>query len=125
MRTLEGTCNAFKLAEELAVLGQELFYPPNVKGWDGGRTWIDSSTLLGRASLVPRLIEDPNTRFAGGTLETLAEKRNLKSTADAVAWLAEHLLAVPLPRDVQQRIERLSDATPGDRPKKIAAALQA
>jgi uncharacterized protein (DUF1800 family) len=28
--------------------GQELFAPPNVKGWEGGTSWINSSTLLER-----------------------------------------------------------------------------
>jgi uncharacterized protein (DUF1800 family) len=32
--------------------GQELFYPPNVKGWDGGRTWINSTTVLERGNWV-------------------------------------------------------------------------
>lgn len=30
------------------VLGQVLFFPPNVAGWPGGRSWIDSSTLVTR-----------------------------------------------------------------------------
>ena len=30
------------------VLGQILFYPPNVAGWPGGKSWIDSSALLFR-----------------------------------------------------------------------------
>ena len=29
-------------------LGQNLFAPPNVKGWDGGTTWITTNTLLER-----------------------------------------------------------------------------
>ncbi len=33
------------------ILGQILFYPPNVAGWPGGRTWIDSSTLMVRLQL--------------------------------------------------------------------------
>ena len=33
------------------VLGQVLFYPPNVAGWPGGRNWIDSSSLLFRMQL--------------------------------------------------------------------------
>jgi uncharacterized protein (DUF1800 family) len=125
MRTLEGSCNVFKLGEELAALGQELFYPPNVKGWDGGRTWINSSTLLGRASLLPRLLADPNTRFAGGDLETLAEQHNLTTLDAAVAWMAEALLAVTLPRQVKERIVALSEAAPGGRSAKLAAALEA
>lgn len=28
--------------------GQELFAPPNVEGWEGGTTWINSSTLIER-----------------------------------------------------------------------------
>jgi uncharacterized protein (DUF1800 family) len=39
------------------VLGQILFYPPNVAGWPGGRTWIDSSTLMMRMR-IPQLIND-------------------------------------------------------------------
>lgn len=30
------------------VLGQILFYPPNVAGWPGGKNWIDSSALMFR-----------------------------------------------------------------------------
>ncbi len=30
------------------VMGQTLFMPPTVKGWDGGRTWIDPGTWLAR-----------------------------------------------------------------------------
>lgn len=37
------------------ALGQVLFYPPNVAGWPGGKSWIDSSTLLLRMRL-PQLL---------------------------------------------------------------------
>jgi uncharacterized protein (DUF1800 family) len=33
------------------VLGQILFYPPNVAGWPGGKNWIDSSALMFRMKL--------------------------------------------------------------------------
>lgn len=33
------------------VLGQILFYPPNVAGWPGGTNWIDSSSLMFRMRL--------------------------------------------------------------------------
>ena len=33
------------------VLGQILFYPPNVAGWAGGKSWIDSSTLMFRLQM--------------------------------------------------------------------------
>ncbi|HSC40460.1 MAG TPA: DUF1800 domain-containing protein, partial [Chitinophagaceae bacterium] len=37
------------------LLGQILFYPPNVAGWPGGKNWIDSSTLMMRMR-IPQLI---------------------------------------------------------------------
>jgi uncharacterized protein (DUF1800 family) len=44
------------------TLGQLLFYPPNVAGWPGGQTWIDSSTLMLRLR-IPQLIKDDDTFF--------------------------------------------------------------
>jgi uncharacterized protein (DUF1800 family) len=39
------------------VLGQLLFYPPNVAGWPGGKAWIDSSTLMMRMR-IPQMLND-------------------------------------------------------------------
>lgn len=36
-------------------MGQRLFYPPNVRGWVGGRGWINSATLSARRQLVQGL----------------------------------------------------------------------
>jgi len=36
-------------------LGQDLFAPPNVKGWPGGEAWINSTSLLARRQLLARL----------------------------------------------------------------------
>jgi len=36
-------------------LGQDLFDPPNVKGWPGGSRWIDANTLLIRKEFLGRL----------------------------------------------------------------------
>ena len=32
----------------LRGLGQDIFAPPNVKGWDGGLAWVTTNNLLGR-----------------------------------------------------------------------------
>lgn len=37
-------------------LNQVLFFPPNVAGWPGGKTWIDSSTLMIRLKLSSILL---------------------------------------------------------------------
>lgn len=42
-------------------LGQELFNPPNVKGWDGGAAWINTNTLLNRHNLALMLVTGENS----------------------------------------------------------------
>jgi uncharacterized protein (DUF1800 family) len=37
------------LAEWVSRLGQDLFYPPNVGGWPGGRAWLTTRSVIGRA----------------------------------------------------------------------------
>ena len=37
------------------ALGQVLFYPPNVAGWPGGKSWIDSSSLMLRLR-IPQIL---------------------------------------------------------------------
>ncbi len=37
------------------LLGQILFYPPNVAGWPGGKSWIDSSSLMLRLR-IPQIM---------------------------------------------------------------------
>ena len=67
----------------LRNLGQDLFAPPNVKGWDGGITWITTNTLLARyndaATLVqgtfPPLAASDFARKPGGQGGAKAERQ--------------------------------------------------
>ncbi|HEY2815747.1 MAG TPA: DUF1800 domain-containing protein [Casimicrobiaceae bacterium] len=43
------------LALVLGGMGQNLFGPPNVRGWPGGDAWINSSTLLARKQFLDRI----------------------------------------------------------------------
>ena len=38
-------------------MGQVPFYPPNVKGWDGGNSWINTATLAFRYKFARQLVE--------------------------------------------------------------------
>jgi hypothetical protein len=37
-------------------MGQTLFAPPNVKGWPGGRSWLNTSTLLARNNFAEQVV---------------------------------------------------------------------
>ncbi|MCC6320012.1 MAG: DUF1800 domain-containing protein [Phycisphaerales bacterium] len=40
------------LTDAMNLMGQNIFYPPSVKGWDGGRTWINTATLFIRQNIL-------------------------------------------------------------------------
>jgi uncharacterized protein (DUF1800 family) len=44
------------LADWCGRLGQDLFYPPNVGGWTGGRNWITTRSAIGRANFAAALV---------------------------------------------------------------------
>lgn len=95
----------------LASLGQTLFDPPNVKGWDGGRAWIGSSTLLVRYNAAGQLV-----RGAGGRRPDIDKLvppgRPPGETAEALAW---RLFQAPMPPALRDRtLEFLSEN--GDSP---------
>jgi uncharacterized protein (DUF1800 family) len=48
------------LADWSARMGQDLFDPPNVGGWPGGRAWVSSRALVARANYAAALVEGPN-----------------------------------------------------------------
>lgn len=49
------------------VLGQKLFFPPNVAGWNNGRSWIDNNTLAFRLQL-------PNYLFKAATINYIPDE---------------------------------------------------
>lgn len=56
-RALEVRPNLQAAARLIAALGQDLFQPPTVKGWEGGRLWITSATMLQRANFAAALAD--------------------------------------------------------------------
>ena len=45
------------LADWITRMGQDLFYPPNVGGWAGGRRWLTSRSVVARANFAAALVE--------------------------------------------------------------------
>jgi uncharacterized protein (DUF1800 family) len=62
----------------LRQMGQALFYPPNVRGWVGGRQWINSSTITARRQFVESLFTpiDENSLNADEQIEIVAARSN-------------------------------------------------
>jgi hypothetical protein len=83
-------------------LGQNLFAPPNVKGWPGGDAWINSTTLLARKQFLERMFRDDDARAmapaAAMNMKGIAAVENGRERAaramaevrfDSARWLSE------------------------------------
>jgi uncharacterized protein (DUF1800 family) len=76
VRTLEVRVpDALPLAFTVRNLGQDLFAPPNVRGWPGGDSWINATTLLARKQFIERLLRNdefiaPASRADGREADT-------------------------------------------------------
>ena len=44
------------LTNAMDMMGQSIFLPPSVKGWDGGRSWINTSTLYVRQNTLAYML---------------------------------------------------------------------
>jgi uncharacterized protein (DUF1800 family) len=55
----------------LMQMGQAPFFPPNVKGWPGGRSWINTSTLFVRYNACVRLAAEAQPAPAASAEEAV------------------------------------------------------
>lgn len=78
IRALDAPMAAVRdLPGSLALMGQDLFNPPNVKGWQEGQAWINSRTLLARVNFAATLAGEMNRRVS------LLDRLNQYSTTES------------------------------------------
>jgi uncharacterized protein (DUF1800 family) len=101
----KGRIGTVSLATALEGLGQTLFRPPSVKGWDGGQTWLNGQTLLFRQNLALALTSTVDTRF-GDRIDPadLAEKYDRHSDAELVDLFLEVYLQGDAPVAAREKL---------------------
>jgi uncharacterized protein (DUF1800 family) len=67
----------FPLVVLLRTLGQDIFAPPNVKGWPGGTAWITSQTLLARKQFLDRLMREEAAVTPPAMMDAGAPRRRM------------------------------------------------
>ncbi|MEO6874804.1 MAG: DUF1800 domain-containing protein [Opitutaceae bacterium] len=121
----------------LRQMGQMLFNPPNVRGWVGGRSWINSATLEVRRQLVESLFSPLNERTlnADEQLELVAARTNginnftvtdellaplaaLDSTAATQRLLVDYL-ALPVAPEFRDCVRHFLASDQSDEPQKL------
>ena len=97
------------------ALGQVLFYPPNVAGWPGGKSWIDSSALMLRMR-IPQILtnaddfivkpKDDDDTMMG--MEGVDEKPKEKQVNSIINWTAVTKVFDDTPREsLMQKISEV------------------
>jgi uncharacterized protein (DUF1800 family) len=111
MRTLGINDNATSAAAVKAVqsMEQDLFQPPNVKGWEGGATWINSTTLFTRQNFAGQIVDGVYSKSRKGQSRGLDLVAKLKGkqfkTADQVVdYFAKALFVHPVSQQDRQQL---------------------
>ncbi len=109
----------------LQDLGQLPFYPPNVRGWPGGESWITTYTLLLRQQVLRAMIEATTVASMDNTMKRSVEGRSLRNAGNEAALGptfagidAAGLMRTLLPRQPIDPVD--TDGTPG---AVVAAAM--
>jgi len=100
------------LPQMMGAMGQDLFHPPSVKGWDGGPAWISSETMMERFNFAARIVAERFDELtAKTTARQLAGRHGLKSPIDIVDYFSDLLVDGDMP---DQAKEKLVEYVSGD-----------
>ncbi len=115
VRQMKAKPNLQSLVRLSAELGQDIFEPPTVKGWDGGRLWISSTTLIQRSNFATTLLKSSqlgSISFAGLRVE------------DDVNYLVDLLLARDVGPDTVAELRQFAKIQTGDAEARLRSLTQ-
>ena len=97
-------------------LGQWVLEPPNVAGWPGHRSWLNTSTLINRWDFAGYMLYDGEEEGLPphdlkGLAETLHDANDALAIFRLPVALVEHLISIPVE---ELDIEPLADGFGGD-----------
>src|SRR5260370_39776799 len=92
-------------------MGQILFAPPNVKGWDGGKEWISTSTLLFRYNFAGYLINGDAVLPAGAPQRTPGGDVGFRPHAELAQQVRREPIDISklVPADVRLKSRAVAD----------------
>ncbi len=104
LEVLKPTVGADALAEACGRMGQSLYQPPSVAGWDGGPAWINTTTTLARTNFALGLANDSDGPLGGRfNAEALAARHGRGN--DAAGFYVDLLVQDAFGDDVRRRVK--------------------
>lgn len=113
IEALEAMISTTELAQDLANLGQNLYHPPTVKGWTGGRHWINSATLVGRHNLALALLQGSGTYADKLNPWAVAKQHGCSTLESNMRFLVDLFLQGDLYPDVYNTLVKTAQAPAG------------
>jgi uncharacterized protein (DUF1800 family) len=110
---LEGVVSTTELGQDLANLGQNLYHPPTVKGWTGGRHWINSATLVGRYNLALALLQGSGPYDDKLDPWAVAKRHGCSAPKSATQFLLDLFLQGDLDTSVYDRVVKAAQVPAG------------
>jgi uncharacterized protein (DUF1800 family) len=104
VRALEGRTGTTSLAAVLAELGQNVLYPPSVKGWDGGPTWLNGQTILFRQNLALALTSTEDVRFGRRCDPAVLARKHGKTGEDLVSFFLDLFLQGDVSAEAREKL---------------------
>ncbi len=105
VHALEGRLGTTALAAALDELGQGVFNPPSVKGWDGGPAWLNGQTLLFRQNLALALTSTEDARFGRRTdPAALIRKHGKETDAEVLDFFLDLFLQGDVPAESRKKL---------------------
>lgn len=97
--------NSIYLGDWCRRLGQDLFNPPNVGGWNEGRNWLVSQGIVGRANFATALVNGKlgTTHLPLEIEPWIRDHSEVDSVDEAIQFLGRVLFGVELESD--ERLE--------------------
>jgi Protein of unknown function (DUF1800) len=87
-------------------MGQVPFYPPSVKGWDGGNSWINTATLTFRYKLARQLVEGIDPQEIGLPKPLAMDMGGIRPAATP-ALLVDQIITASDRQQPQNVVEKL------------------
>ncbi|NIP24333.1 MAG: DUF1800 family protein [Phycisphaerae bacterium] len=113
IKGLEGVVSTTQLAKSLADIGQNLYHPPTVKGWIGGRHWINSATMVGRHNLALALLQGSGPYGNKLNPRAVARKHGFSTTESTARFLLDLFLQGDLESGVRDTLPKIAKASAG------------
>ncbi len=113
IKALEEVVSTTQLGQDLAGLGQNLYCPPTVKGWTGGRHWFNNATMVGRHNVALALLQGSGPYADKLNPWAVAQKHGCSTHESAIELMIDLFLQGDLDSEVYDTLLKTVEAPAG------------